>query len=111
MTYRTNLPLDGPAWQTLHCEYLAAVRTQTAKLRGALAHEVGDRFDAFVRACCDGLLVVSSHFLPGGLHYVVAVRVSDGMAPLAVVPAARLGLDDLDTEAAELDTNLRRGQR
>ncbi|MBK8459474.1 MAG: hypothetical protein IPL43_04130 [Micropruina sp.] len=97
-----NLPLDHPAWKVAHTCYLDAVSRQSDKLRDALDEEIGDAFDAFFKALADGLLVISSHFLDDGLNYVIRVWVADGQAPLARIHASRLGLNDTDTQLAEL---------
>lgn len=102
MTTKTNVPLDHPAWKAAHACYLDALSQQSDKLRTALGREIGDTFDGFFAALADGLLVISSHFLDDGLNYVIRVRVADGQAPLARIHASRLGLNDPDTQLAEL---------
>lgn len=102
MIQTPNMPLDHPAWKVAHRCYLDAVATQPERVRVVLDREIGPTFEGFIQALADRLLVISSHFLPSGLNYVVALAVSDGYAPLAVIHAARLGLDDPDTELGEL---------
>ena len=102
MIQTPNLPLAHPAWKVAHECYLAAVSRQTATVRDILAAQIGDTFEAFLDALADRLLVISSHFLDDGLNYVVAVRGADGVFPIAKIHASRLGLNDMDTQLAEL---------
>ena len=102
MIQTPNLPLAHPAWKVAHECYLDAVSHQTRRVRVALAAQVEDSFEGFLAALADGLLVISSHFLDDGLNYVVAVRGADGVFPIAKIHASRLGLNDMDTQLAEL---------
>lgn len=102
MTIKTNLPLDHPAWRIAHQCYLDALVQQPEHVQAALDREISSTFDGFFQALADRLLVISSHFLDAGLHYVISVATGEGYAPLAFIHADRLGLNDTDTQLAEL---------
>ena len=102
MPITPNMPLDHPAWRIAHRCYLDAVARQIEPVRVSLDREVGSTFEGFLQALTDRMLVISSHFLPDGLNYVVSVSVFEGYAPLAKIHASRLGLDDPDTQLGEL---------
>jgi hypothetical protein len=53
-------------------------------------------FPGFIRAIDDGLLVIASTIDAFGLHYLVGVRVDDGIQSLVRVHAQRLGLAHLE---------------
>ncbi len=104
-----TMPFDNPAWRLVHAYYLDAVAQQkSANLREALAEEVGDTFEGFIRACGDQLIIISALWRPDGLTYCVAVRVSDGMCPIVFVHASRLGMDTPENEADDLAWAMRR---
>ena len=76
--------------------------------REALAREIGDTWEGFIKASGDRLIVhLGGVAVSGGLHYCVAVRVSDGMAR-RVRARDRLGLDTPENEADELSWAMRR---
>ncbi len=97
-----NLSLEHPAWKVAHACYLDAVSLQPRRVRLALAAEIGDTFAGFLNALADRLLLISSSFLSDGLTYIVSVSTVEGYAPLATIHADRLGLNDFDTQLAEL---------
>ena len=102
-----TMPFDHPAWRLAHAYYLDAAAQQSPDLRDALADEIGDTFEAFIQACGDQLIIISALWRSDGLTYCVAVRVSNGMLPIAYVHAGRLGLDTPEQEADELAWGLR----
>ena len=104
-----GFPPDHPAWRLIHAYYLDAVAGQSsAATREALAEEIGDTLDGFIQACGEQVIIISAFWPPNGLTYRIAVRVSDGMAPMADVHASLLGLDTPEHEADELAWAMRR---
>ncbi len=87
------LPPDHKAWKLLYVHTLAALAEQTPKLRKALLAEI-PTLPEFRRAIADGLLQVSPLIKNDGVYYKVAVRVSDGVAPLLTVHSMRVGMSD-----------------
>ncbi|MHA6509520.1 hypothetical protein [Tessaracoccus sp. Y1736] len=102
MIQTPNMSLDHPAWKVAHRCYLDAVARQSEHVRESLDREIGCTFEGFIQALADRLLNISSHFLDDGLNYVVSIGTAEGYAPLAKIHASRLGLDDEDSQLAEL---------
>jgi hypothetical protein len=95
-----HMPFENPAWRLIHAYYLdAAAQQKSANLRDALADEIGNTFEGFIRACGDQLIIISAEWRADGLHYCVAVRVSDGMMLITYVHASRLGMETPENEA------------
>lgn len=86
----------------MHKRWLDAVSRQSPKIRRILTAEIGDGFDQFVEAVLDGLIVISVQLKDDGLWYTAAVRLSDGLAPVARVHAQQLGLNNPSNLREEL---------
>jgi hypothetical protein len=105
----TGLPFDHPAWRLIHAYYLVAAATQSSEdVREALADDIGDTFEGFIRACADQVIIVSPAWFSDGLHYCVLVQCEDGPGPITSVHASLLRLDTAENEADELAWAMRR---